>query len=100
MTVLQQLVFMRQGPSFRSDPRKENFRGLSRPQFAMMLHKIRASGTLAKGKYTLNLTTTTFDATRKRENFLWIPDNLRGDGTTYAYISFKEVNERKGDASF
>jgi hypothetical protein len=96
MGVLQQLVLMLQGPAFRSDPRRENFVGFGRSQFAMMLYKIRASGALAKGRYALYLTTATFDATKKRENFLWIPDNQMGEGTTYAYVSFKESNDTGG----
>jgi len=92
MEVLQQVVFMLQGPGFRSDPRRENFKGLGRSQFAMMLYNIRASGILARRRYAPCLATATFDATRKRENFLWIPDNLMGEGTTYAYMSFRESN--------
>lgn len=97
MEVLGQLVFMLQSPHFKSDPRKENYRGLSRAQFAMMLFKIKETKVKAHGKYELFLTTATFDATRKRENFIWVPDNMRGEGTTYAFISFKEAkNLREG----
>ena len=94
--VLSHLVFLIQGPTFKSDPKRENFRGISRPQFAMMLYKIRDTKVKANNRYELYLTTATFDATRKRENFIWVPDNMRGEGTTYAFISFKEAKNLGG----
>jgi hypothetical protein len=90
MEVLQHLVFLLQGPNFKSDPRRENFRGFGRAQLAMMIYQARSSGVLARKRYALQLTTATFDATRRRENFLWIPDNMRGEGSTYAFLSFKD----------
>ena len=88
--VLQQLVLLIQPPQFRADPTKEHFRGYGRAHFGYDLYRLRLSGARTKDDRALGLLTATFDATRKRENFIWVPDNERGDGTTYSLICFKQ----------
>ena len=87
--VLQQLVLLVQPPQFMADPTKDHYRGYGRAHFGYDLYRLRLSGARTKEGQTLGLLTATFDATRKRENFIWVPDNERGDGTTYSLIFFK-----------
>ena len=89
--VLQQLVLLIQPPQFRADPTKEHYRGYGRAHFGYDLYRLRLSGARTKENQVVGLMTATFDATRKRENFIWVPDNERGDGTTYSLIYFKQV---------
>ncbi|MFQ6092690.1 MAG: hypothetical protein ACE5OR_08425 [bacterium] len=87
--VLQQFVLLSQPPQFRADPAKEHYRGYGRAHFGYDLYRLRCSGARAKENQTVGLVTATFDATRRQENFVWVPDNERGDGTTYSLIFFK-----------
>jgi len=88
--VLQQLVFLLQSSRFLADPSKEHFRGYGRANFGYDLFRLRHSGARTKEGLGVGLSTATFDATRKRENFIWVPDNERGDGTTYSLIFFRK----------
>lgn len=88
--VLQQLVFLLQPRQFLADPTKEHFRGYGRAHFGYDLYRLRLSGARTRENLIVGLSTATFDATRKRENFIWVPDNERGDGTTYSLIYFKK----------
>ena len=88
--VLQQLVFLLQPSTFLADPTKEHFRGYGRAHFGYDLYRLRLSGARTQEGQSVGLSTATFDATRKRENFIWVPDNERGDGTTYSLIFFRK----------
>jgi len=88
--VLREYVFLSQPSSFVRDPKKENFRGYGRAFFGYHLYLLRKSGKKARGRFKLCLVTSTFDRTRRRENFIWVPDNERGDGTTYSLLYFIE----------
>jgi DNA-binding transcriptional MerR regulator len=91
MEVLQQYLLFKQPKAFLSDPVRKNFRGYGRVQFGYDLYRLKKSGVRARGKLKMVLVTATFDATRKKENFIWVPDDERGNGTTYSYIAFKGV---------
>ncbi|UCE19041.1 MAG: hypothetical protein JSV84_01465 [Gemmatimonadota bacterium] len=90
--VLQQLVILVQSPQFKADPTKDHYRGYGRAHFGYDLYRLRLSKARTNENHALGLITATFDATRNRENFIWVPDNERGDGTTYAMIFFKKVD--------
>ena len=87
--VLHQLVLLTQPPQFRADPAKEHYRGYGRTHFGYDLYRLRLSGARTTENGQVGLLTATFDATRNRENFIWVPDNERGDGTTYSLLFFK-----------
>jgi len=84
-TVLAELAFLLQNQQFRSDPRQDNYKGYSRADFSYDLFRIRQ----AVNK-NLHLTVATRANTRRRQDFLWIPDDERGKGTTYSHLQFKE----------
>jgi len=91
MEVLQQFVLLSQPQAFKVNPAKEHFRGYGRVNFGYDLYRLRKSGVKTSGDRVLGLVTATFDATKKRENFLWVPDDERGNGTTYSLLYFRET---------
>ncbi len=84
-TVLAELAFLLQSQQFRSDPRQNNYKGYSRADFSYDLFRIRQ----AVNK-NLHLTVATRANTRRRQDFLWIPDDESGKGTTYSHLQFRE----------
>jgi len=91
MEVLQQYILFIQSKAFLSNPLRANFREYGRARFGYDLYRLRKSGVKARGRLKMFLVTATFDATRKKENFIWVPDNEKGEGTTYSYIAFREA---------
>jgi len=84
-TVLTEIAFLLQSQQFRSDPRQNNYKGYSRADFSYDLFRIRQ----AVNK-NLHLTVATRANTRRRQDFLWIPDDESGKGTTYSHLQFRE----------
>ena len=83
--VLAEFAFLLQNQQFRSDPRQDNYKGYSRADFSYDLFRSRQS--LNKN---LHLTVATRAYTRRRQDFIWIPDDESGKGTTYSHLKFKE----------
>ena len=84
-SVLAELAFLLQSQQFRSDPKQDNYKGYSRADFSYDLFRIRQ--TVNKN---LHLTVATRAYTRRRQDFLWIPDDESGKGTTYSHLQFRE----------
>lgn len=89
MTVLKEVVFLNQDEKFLSDPSKGNFKPITRLQFAIQLYELRKSNVLKWEGKDLHLMEAPFDATFKKQMFLWVPDNERGEGTRFSHILFK-----------
>lgn len=83
--VLAEVAFLLQSQQFWSDPRQDNYKGYSRADFSYDLFLARQS--LNKN---LHLTVATRANTRRRQDFLWIPDDESGKGTAYSHLQFKE----------
>ncbi len=88
ISTLNELAFQIQPASFQNDPLKEKFRSYGRMQFSYDLHRLRQRRLIDQ---ELVLMTATRAYTTKKQNFLWIPNNQRGDGSTYSHILFKGV---------
>jgi len=89
LEVLRELVLLMQDKQYYVDPRKEHFKGYGRAYFSYDLYRL---GRLDHANKRLELTVATREHTTKRDQFLWIPTNDRGEGTTYSYLAFREVN--------
>ncbi|OQB77356.1 MAG: hypothetical protein BWX92_01010 [Deltaproteobacteria bacterium ADurb.Bin135] len=88
--VLAEFAFLMQSSQFYQDPRRDNYRGYGRADFSYDLFKrtkLEPESTLSK---KLHLSIASLADTKKRQDFLWIPDDITGKGTTYAYLQFKE----------
>lgn len=84
--VLPELAFLLQRESYYQDPRKENYRSYSRVDFSYDLYRFGRYA-LAHG---LQLTIAVKQYTQRRQDFLWIPNNERGEGAVYSHLQFKE----------
>lgn len=89
--VLREAAFSIQGDKFLADPDRHNFTPLSRLQFAVQLAELRRAGLLARGGEELVLVEAPFDATFKRHQFVWVPEEGEGGGTRYAYVLFRKA---------
>jgi hypothetical protein len=86
--LLQELVFLMQDKRFYVNPRKENFKSYSRFLFSYDLYRLKKREI---NKKHLMLSVATRAYTVRKEDYLWVPSNEQGDGTTYAFVNFKEV---------
>jgi len=84
-SVLPELAFLLQKASFYQNPLQDNYRSYGRADFSYDLFRF--------GKFSLSqgmqLTVAVKQYTRRRQDFLWIPSNQRGEGTLYSHIQFK-----------
>ncbi|MGB9771501.1 MAG: hypothetical protein ACPLX7_05905 [Candidatus Kapaibacteriota bacterium] len=88
--VLVELAFLIQSPRFHQDPKRENFSGYSRADFSFDLYRFRNDQSNKLFKYEWVLRTATRSETTKRSGFLWIPNDEKGNGSSYSYVVFKE----------
>jgi hypothetical protein len=88
-TVLTELTLLLQKKQFYENPSKRNYREYPRYQFAYDVYKLRKKGIKEIHGKELHLIASTFDATRKKIDYIWIPINERGEGINYSYVTFK-----------
>ena len=91
--ILFEYTLSRQKASFLRNPIKQNFKGYSRWNFGYDLYRLFQ---LDRAKRIINnkelvLVTAPLDKTRNKKDFLWIPENEKGEGRPIAYIQFKET---------
>ncbi|MDI6703498.1 MAG: hypothetical protein QME40_02335 [bacterium] len=84
--VLRELVFLMQDKKFKASPTKANFREYSRAAFGYDLYRLK----LSKEKDKLSLFIATYDATRSKEQTIFVPDSCLTGGTRYAYLSISK----------
>jgi DNA repair exonuclease SbcCD ATPase subunit len=91
--VLAELAYLLQNSQFRQDPRRENYRSYSRADFSYDLFRIRSYQVRSLFPLKLRLKTAARAYTRRRSDFLWVPDDESGKGTTYSHLVFEEVEK-------
>jgi hypothetical protein len=62
-----------------------------RVDFSFDLFRLRQADTVDFNGMRLGLIVATRAFTRKRQDFLWVPDDASGKGTTYSHLQFREV---------
>lgn len=85
-SVLPKLAFLLQKESFYQNPLQDNYLSYGRADFSYDLFRFSKSS-LAQG---MQLTVAVKQYTRRRQDFLWIPSNQRGEGTYYSHLQFKK----------
>lgn len=86
--VLGEFVILKQSKNFFIDPKRENYKEYSRVTLSYLLYLLKESNLYQRG---MRLHVATFDATVNKLHSLWIPDNDKGNGTYYSYISFEKI---------
>jgi len=91
-SVLPEIAFLLQNPSFQQNPRRENFVNYTRADFSFDLYRFRFknSGERPLFEKKLHLRSTTLSSTASRKTFLWIPSDDEGNGSTYSQMRFEE----------
>lgn len=89
--VLGELAYLLQSPQFCQDPRRENYKGYGRADFSYDLFRVQRSEQHTLFASRLHLTVATRDHTKRRQDFLWVPDDESGGGTRYSLLQFKEA---------
>lgn len=84
--VLPEVAFLIQGAMFLQEPLREHYRSYSRADFSYDLYRYGKKAV----SHGLRLTIAVRANTRRRTDFLWIPDDDRGHGTAYSHIQFEE----------
>ncbi|MBI4491976.1 MAG: hypothetical protein HY690_04200 [Chloroflexi bacterium] len=85
--LLPEVAFLVQGPRFRQDPRAANFKDYGRADFSYDLFCLgRAPG--GSFDHLPRLTVAVRKYTSQRADFLWVPDDESGKGTTYSHLCF------------
>lgn len=88
--VLCQLSFSLQTPNFRSDPKKEYYRGYGRADFSYDLYRVQQEADQTGQTKSLHLAVATRSQTEQRARHLWIPESEDGRGSAYSHITFRE----------
>ena len=89
--VLTELAYLLQSTRFFQDPRQENYQGYGRADFSYDLFLLRQSLLSSECiDKRLHLIVATRTHTRRRKDFLWVPDNESGRGTTYSHLQFAD----------
>ncbi len=88
--VMLEVAFLSQGSAFFNDPVRERFRSYGRVRFSYDLFRLTLGGQTRADDAELVLVAATREQTRHPSDHLWIPRNLRGDGTHYASLLFRE----------
>lgn len=88
--VLCQLSFLLQTPHFRSDPKRENYRGYGRADFSYDLYRVQREAGQTLQRRSLQLAVATRSQTEQRARHLWIPESEDGRGSAYSHITFRE----------
>jgi len=86
--VLFDFSLLIQDKKFKSDPVKKNFKEYGRVNFSYDLFRLKSR---IIDNYELTLVTATQAFTQRKSDFMWIPNNLKGNGTSISHIKFTEV---------
>ena len=90
LDVLAELNWVSQPRGFALDPTTKAFKAVTRQSFAWDLYRLKRARSLTVEGRRLVLHAAVYDETRKRETYLWVPDDDKGNGTRYSALSFRE----------
>jgi hypothetical protein len=76
--LLPELAMLNQGPRFKTDPTRENFKPYGKVRLAYDLARLRKSGTLTHQGHRLSLGTATIGTTRQKDRVLYLEEGGRG----------------------
>jgi hypothetical protein len=82
---LSEIAWHKQDKKFLADPRKEHFKSYGRTQLSYDLFRLKHR---EYGGYELRLGVASREQTKKKDNNLWIPRSLKGDGTHFSLVCF------------
>ena len=93
VNVMAEMSYLVQSGRFFQDPKRDNYRSYGRADFSYDLFKFRNENIGQKVRERVKLKVATRAHTRRRSDFLWIPDDERGGGTVYSHIQIMEIQK-------
>jgi hypothetical protein len=91
-SILLELALIMQDQAFLENPIKERFKSYSRADFSFDLFRIKSYENTGFLREKPHLTVATRALTNRHKDFIWVPDDMTGKGTTYSHLEFKEMN--------
>ncbi len=88
--VLLQISFLLQTPHFRSDPKKDHYKGYGRADFSYDLYRVQREADRTRQSRRLHLAIATRSQTEQRARHLWVPESADGRGSAYSHLTFDE----------
>lgn len=88
--LLPEMALALQDKAFLKDPNKENYIPYSRADFSFDLFKLKRCNQTDL-PILVQLTVAARALTTDKANYLWIPDDLKGNGSTYSHIRIREA---------
>jgi hypothetical protein len=82
---LSEIAWHKQEKKFLADPRKELFKSYGRTQLSYDLFCLKNR---VHDSYELRLGVASREQTKKKDDNLWIPRSLKGDGTHFGLVCF------------
>lgn len=90
--VLPEFAYLMQDERFHRNPEQDLYRSYTRADFSYDLYGLRQWFRSEPSQpRRLQLIVATRAHTRKRQDFLWIPETKDGRGTTYSHLLFREA---------
>lgn len=86
--VLPEVAFLIQSPTFSLNPVREYYRSYSRADFSYDLFRCAEDASLRK---RIQLVVATRKYTARKPEYLWVPSDLTGRGSTYSHIIAEET---------
>lgn len=88
--LLPEMALALQDKAFLKDPNKENYMPYSRADFSFDLFKFKRCNQTDL-PILVQLTVAARAHTTDKSKYLWIPDDLKGNGSTYSHIRIREA---------
>ena len=88
--LLPEMALALQDKAFLKDPNKENYIPYSRADFSFDLFKFKQCNQTDL-PILVQLTVAARAHTTDKSKYLWIPDDLKGNGSTYSHIRIREA---------
>ena len=88
--VLPEVAHLLQEALSHTDPQQEHCKEYGRADFSYDLFQLRRLDQSTLFERRLHLVVATRAYTKRRQDFLWIPDDETGKGTPYSHLKFEE----------
>ena len=89
ISVLREMAFLLQPTRFNNNPKQENYKSYSRADFSFDIYHLRESFSEIEPDLRPHLSGATRSYTKKKSDYLWIPDDELTRGTTYSHIKIQ-----------
>lgn len=89
IALLGEVAYLVQDARFYQDPRKEFYRSYGRADFSYDLYRLLRFVRVSHADTDLRLAVATREYTKRRQDFLWVPDDESGKGTAYSHLRFE-----------